>query len=129
MNVVAHRFEVAVRDGDADTAAPLIEQRESDPWLASFGYLHTLEVDRDRLAILRGDGADVVGAVVARADEAHAERPDAEAIADPELDAARALRQAGDEPAALRYARRGYATPVGRAAWYARPALRDFIHG
>jgi len=127
MNVVAHRFEVAVRDGDPDAAEPLIVQRESDPWLSAFGYLDTLQVDRDRLTILRGRGATIVDRVVERADRARTERPHAEAIADLDLDAARALRQAGDEAAARRYAERGLATPEGHAAWYVRPSLRELL--
>jgi hypothetical protein len=129
MNVTAHRLEVELRRGEFGAAELLIEQLESDPWLTSFGYLDGLQIDRHRLAILGGEAAEVVDAVVDRANRERAERPFAEAIADLDLDAALALRQIGDEARARRFAERGLATPRGQAAWYARPYLTDFLRG
>ena len=127
MNVTAHRLEVELQRGNVEQAAPLLDLLEADPWIVSFGYVDTVQVDRDRLAVLCGDAGSVVERVVARAERRHEEEPHSESLADYDLYAASALHAVGDRDGARRAAVRGLSVGRGQAAWYARPELERFL--
>lgn len=127
MNVTAHRLEVELQRENVEAAGPLLDMLEADPWIVSFGYVDSVQVDRDRLAVLCGDAESVVARVVARADQRHEEEPHSESLADYDLYAARALQAVGDREGARRVATRGLSVGRGQAAWYARSELQRFL--